>query len=205
MYLKGAELTREAKIKKLDIKILNEIKEDAINLFKQFDEDGNGKLEAQEIFLTLQSFGVKKSKSECEELIRTVTKGLSTLDKNQFIDLIYPMMIDSLLNQNEQVQDLRKMFLEADVDGSGMLSVEEMYAALKKLGAEVSIDDIVSLMSHIDVDRDGELDIDEFVSLLTSGDQLQEIDTDGKNTLMKINKARRVDPSMFLKIFKNMP
>ena len=82
MYLKGAELTREAKIKKLDIKILNEIKEDAINLFKQFDEDGNGKLEAQEIFLTLQSFGVKKSKSECEELIRTVTKGLSTLDKN---------------------------------------------------------------------------------------------------------------------------
>ena len=64
------------------------------------------------------------------------------------------------------------MFLEADVDGSGMLSVEEMYAALKKLGAEVSIDDIVSLMSHIDVDRDGELDIDEFVSLLTSGDQL---------------------------------
>jgi len=27
--------------------------------------------------------------------------------------------------------------MEADVDGSGMLSVEELYAALKKLGAEV--------------------------------------------------------------------
>lgn len=33
MYLKGAELTREAKIKKLDQNILNEIKEDVINLF----------------------------------------------------------------------------------------------------------------------------------------------------------------------------
>jgi hypothetical protein len=29
------------------------------------------------------------------------------------------------------------LFMEADVDGSGMLSVEELYAALKKLGAEV--------------------------------------------------------------------
>ena len=97
--------------------------------------------------MTLQSFGVKKSLAECEQLIRTVTKGLSTLDKNQFIDLINPMMIDQLMNQNEQVQDLRKLFLEADVDGSGMLSVEELYAALKKLGAEVQVDDIVSLMA----------------------------------------------------------
>ena len=53
-----------------------------------------------------------------------------------------------------------------------MLSVEELYAALKKLGAEVQIDDIVSLMAQIDVDRDGELDIDEFVSLMTAGDHL---------------------------------
>ena len=82
------------------------------------------------------------------------------------------MMLDQLLNQNQQVQDLRKLFIEADVDGSGMLSVEELYAALKKLGAEVQIDDIVSLMAQIDVDRDGELDIDEFVSLMTTGDHL---------------------------------
>lgn len=46
MYLKGVELTREAKIKKLDQRILTEINEDVVKLFKIFDEDGNGKLEA---------------------------------------------------------------------------------------------------------------------------------------------------------------
>jgi Ca2+-binding EF-hand superfamily protein len=65
---------------------------------------------------------------------------------------------------------LRALFLEADVDFSGFLSVMELYNIFKKLGADVSENDIIELMTEIDVDRDGELDIDEFISLMTVGD-----------------------------------
>jgi Ca2+-binding EF-hand superfamily protein len=65
---------------------------------------------------------------------------------------------------------LRALFLEADVDFSGFLSVMELYNIFKKLGADVSENDIIELMTEIDVDRNGELDIDEFISLMTVGD-----------------------------------
>lgn len=46
----------------------------------------------------------------------------------------------------------------------------ELYNIFKKLGADVSENDIIELMTEIDVDRNGELDIDEFISLMTVGD-----------------------------------
>ena len=36
----------------------------------------------------------------------------------------------------------------------------------------MSDEDVVTLMNEIDVDRNGKLDIDEFISLLSLGDQL---------------------------------
>lgn len=64
------------------------------------------------------------------------------------------------------------MFLDADIDHSGTLSVDEIYSVILKLGAEVSIEELVELMNEIDVDRDGTLDIDEFIALMNMGDEL---------------------------------
>ena len=83
-----------------------------------------------------------------------------------------PLMEDELLSQEDRVEDLRAKFLEADVDHSGFLSVDELWALLHKMGADVKQEDVVELMNEIDVDRDGQLDIDEFISLLSLGDQL---------------------------------
>ena len=81
-----------------------------------------------------------------------------------------PKMKDELLNQEDNLEDLRAMFLDADIDHSGTLSVDEIYSVMLKLGAEVSIEELVELMNEIDVDRDGTLDIDEFIALMSLGD-----------------------------------
>lgn len=93
----------------------------------------------------------------------------SGIGKKQFKSIMLPIMQDQLLSQEDNVEDLRLKFLEADLDGSGALSVDELYAALKKAGAQVTSEDIVQLVTEIDVDRDGELDIDEFIALMTHG------------------------------------
>ena len=66
-----------------------------------------------------------------------------------------PLMQEELVNQEERVVDLRAKFLEADTDYSGFLSVDELWALLLKMGADVTHEDVVQLMSEIDVDRDG--------------------------------------------------
>ena len=103
------------------------------------------------------------------------------------------------------MEELRSIFLEADVDGSGFLSIDELWNAIRKMGAEVDLEDVVKLMSELDIDRTGELDVDEFISLLKLGDQLNFSSSDSKNTYMKIKKARRLNPIDFLKSFKDMP
>jgi Ca2+-binding EF-hand superfamily protein len=70
------------------------------------------------------------------------------------------------------MEDLRAMFLEADIDHSGTLSIDEIYSVILKLGAEVTMEELVELMNEIDVDRDGSLDIDEFIALMNMGDDL---------------------------------
>jgi len=54
-----------------------------------------------------------------------------------------PMMIDEIMNQNDSIMKLREIFMEADVDGSGTLSIGELYGALKKMGAELQEQELV--------------------------------------------------------------
>lgn len=60
------------------------------------------------------------------------------------------------------------------MDHTGALGVDEIYGVLLKMGADLSMDELVELMHEIDVDRNGHIDIDEFVALMTSaGDEMQ--------------------------------
>lgn len=60
-------------------------------------------------------------------------------------------------------------------------------------------------MNEIDVNRDGELDIDEFIALMNMGDELQFRSAMSKNTFMNIKRARKLNPLDFFRNFKNMP
>ena len=79
-------------------------------------------------------------------------------------------MKEELLSNEDNIEELRLKFLDADIDCSGTLTVDEIYSVLLKMGAELSMDELVELMHEIDIDRTGSLDIDEFVALMTAGD-----------------------------------
>ena len=85
----------------------------------------------------LQAVHIFKSERECRDLLEQKAPGVGYLDKKQFRDLMMPMMIDEIMNQNENMMKLREIFMDADVDGSGCLSIGELYGALKKMGAEL--------------------------------------------------------------------
>lgn len=64
-------------------------------------------------------------------------------------------MKEELLSQEDNIEDLKAKFMDADIDHSGTLSVDEIYSVLLKMGAELTIDELVELMHEIDVDRSG--------------------------------------------------
>lgn len=206
LFLQGAKLTKDERIKRLDPSIQRQFRDEIRALFDSFDQDGDGRITADEIYRTLQSFGIKKTIEQCNQMIRASGSRQDFLDQHNFEKMMLPLMLEEMLGQEDSVEDMRAMFLEADVDHSGFLSVEQLWHVInKEMGAECQLEDIIELMSEIDVDKDGQLDIDEFLSLLSLGDRVHFQSEQSQNTFLKIKKARRVDPLDFLKCFKNMP
>jgi len=116
-----------------------------------------------------------------------------------------PRLKEELLAQDDNLQDLRNLFLEADVDHSGSLSIDEVYNVIRKMGAELKMEELIELMNEIDIDRDGELDIDEFMALMNMGEELTFRNMGAKTTYLNIKKARKLNPFDFFKVFKDLP
>lgn len=65
-----------------------------------------------------------------------------------------------------QLSRAKEAFISVDLDGSGSLDTEELCAALKKLGHEVSVQKMKQLIAPYDLNGDGSLDLREFVNML---------------------------------------
>jgi Ca2+-binding EF-hand superfamily protein len=67
--------------------------------------------------------------------------------------MMLPKMLEDLLKQEENVEDLRAKFLEADVDQSGTLTIDELYSVLLKMGVDnINHDELRALMAEMDAD-----------------------------------------------------
>jgi hypothetical protein len=64
---------------------------------------------------------------------------------------------------------LRNLFKEADMDYSGFLTIDELYGVMLKMKIDMEYQDLVQLIMQYDQDGNGEIDIDEFVELMTGG------------------------------------
>ena len=61
--------------------------------------------------------------------------------------------------------DLKKVFDKIDQDKSGYIEADELQAALKMAGKPHSDRAVAKMMAEHDVDKNGKLDIDEFVTI----------------------------------------
>jgi Ca2+-binding EF-hand superfamily protein len=69
---------------------------------------------------------------------------------NEFFDIMKDKMLDELLSGDDELEDLRAKFKEADTDYSGFLSVDEFYACLLRMGADVSRNEVIALFMEFD-------------------------------------------------------
>lgn len=143
-------------------------------LFQQFDLNNDGFVTPEEIKRSMLSLGKNISVEESQNMVRQVdSNGDGKLDQKEFCELMLNKMKEEMMSQEDNVEDLRAKFLDADVDHSGTLSIDEIFGVLLRMGADLTIDELVELMNEIDVDRNGSLDIDEFIALVTvTGDEV---------------------------------
>ena len=92
----------------------------------------------------------------------------------------------NVIGGREGISSLKQLFQTLDVDSSGSLSHEEFLSGVQEFGLDVSDSQIRDLISLLDVNQDGEIDLEEFEAIAKSELELAEIaetwDTEGGAT-----------------------
>lgn len=86
------------------------------------------------------------------------------------------MLIDAGANENAIIllQALSGLFDELDVDASGSVSMDELVHGLERLGYDVNSEELEQLVAKVDANRDGSLQLSEFVAGMIDWPALQE-------------------------------
>uniref|UniRef100_A0A8C5GN18 Calcium-binding protein 7-like n=1 Tax=Gouania willdenowi TaxID=441366 RepID=A0A8C5GN18_GOUWI len=126
--------------------------------FKVFDRDGNGFISKQELGMAMRSLGYMPNEVELEVIIQRLDMdGDGQVDFEEFVTLLGPKLTAS---------EIREAFKVFDRDGNGFISKQELGMAMRSLGYMPNEVELEVIIQRLDMDGDGQVDFEEFVTLL---------------------------------------
>jgi calcium-dependent protein kinase len=130
-------------------------------VFKTIDKNGDGKLSVDELIeMYSQTMGLEEARTEAEKIMKEVDS-----DNNGFIDYSEFLRVSLDSKKILSTQNLQKAFQMFDKDGSGKISAKELKSVLN--GGKQSDEGIWNeLVGAVDLDGDGEIDLNEFQELI---------------------------------------
>lgn len=111
------------------------------------------------------------------------------------------------LNSN-QTKSVNAFFCAADTDGNGVISMDELYTALKKVDENITKKDAQNILSSVDINNDGYITYEELLntrisrklqsseSRLKKVFQLLDYDKSGKISVVELKAAMTTIPSI---------
>ena len=122
-----------------------------VKLMIEFDSDGNGYLDADELVPALASLGLAVDKEQVEKILARFD-----VDASGHINLVE---LSSLVRTAQA-------FSRYDVDSSGTIDIDEMRDALRKLGIKAGALEEGALFRKYDADASGSIELHEFATLV---------------------------------------
>ena len=204
MYIEGARPTakqRDIMLEKDLKKDMDEQIEDIYNEFK--GEDKRVTKESIQRILTAYSIPPNVVSNMLGK-IKIDVKG--TVSKQEFQKFMMKFLKERILQVEDDINELRAMFYEADLNKSGFLDMDELYNFFRlKLQADITRDELKNLVQKADLDFNGELDIDEFINLMSKNPSDKGTDGSAESTYYRIRKSRKFDLTEFIKFLKKFP
>ena len=134
-----------------------------IEAFNEADTDGDGMLSYEELKDLLQTLGLKEDKEKLNKFVTALdTDGNGTIDLAEFQSIVD--MIDAKTTVTFE-QQLREIFDLYDADGSGNIDQAELAQLMATLGYDLTDQELHAMIAEVDMDRDGDIDYEEFVAL----------------------------------------
>ncbi|XP_031840021.1 calmodulin-alpha isoform X1 [Nomia melanderi] len=142
--------------------------EDQVAEFKEafmlFDKDEDGTITMAELGVVMRSLGQRPSETELRDMVNEVDQdGNGTIEFNEFLQ-----MMSKKMKGADGEDELREAFRVFDKNNDGMISSKELRHVMTNLGEKLSEEEVDDMIKEADLDGDGMVNYEEFVTILTS-------------------------------------
>lgn len=143
--------------------------------FDLFDKNNDGKISSDELGRVLRTLGHNYSNEEVQEMISNVdTNENGFVEFDEFLTMMkrwqHNVTCDtasSSAQNNKTIEDKHyEAFKAFDMDGNGYIDKHELRYTMRRLGENLSDDDIKAMFKEADLNGDGLIDFNEFKRLL---------------------------------------
>ncbi|CAF0738530.1 unnamed protein product [Adineta steineri] len=134
------------------------------------DHDKDGLINSKELSKLIRSLERNPSDNEIQQLIENIVDAEKKLiNCNQFLTMMSILKKTLYIDERKQ---LREIFNSFDTDGNGLIDSEDLRLAMRVLtngndDMKLTKEEINEMIALVDIDKDGRLSFDEFVSVFT--------------------------------------
>ncbi|XP_057848396.2 calcium-binding protein CML24-like [Cryptomeria japonica] len=134
------------------------------SVFNKFDADGDGKISVSELRNVMRSLGHDATEDELRLMMAEADS-----DGDGHVDLAEFVALNTRgVDNTERLQDLQEAFKMFDVNGDGSISAHELESVLGRLGETSSLNECHHMIAKVDADRDGKVNFDEFLAMMSA-------------------------------------
>ncbi|KAM6214861.1 calmodulin-like protein 5 [Rhynchocyon petersi] len=145
-------------------KLTKEQVEEYRQAFSMCDKDGDGNVNLTELGQAMEALGQDLTEDELKTLMAMVdTDGDGVISFQEFLEAIAKRR-GGLSSE----KDMQAAFREFDENGDGHITVAELKQAMGKMGVKLSEEEVDQMIREADTDKDGQVNYEEFVRILTS-------------------------------------
>lgn len=80
-----------------------------------------------------------------------------------------PLVTEKIL-ERDPMEEIRKAFKLFDDDGTGKISLRNLRRVAKEIGENIDDEELQAMIDEFDLDQDGEINEQEFISIMTEND-----------------------------------
>lgn len=141
----------------------DEQKQEIKEAFELFDTDKDGAVDYHELKVAMRALGFDLKKAEVLKTLRDHDKtGHGLLEYDDFAKI----MTERILAR-DPMDEIRRAFQLFDDDNTGKISIRNLRRVAKEIGDRLEDDELQAMIDEFDLDQDGEINEQEFISIMT--------------------------------------
>ena len=130
--------------------------------FSLFTKNGSGTVSAKDTGTLMRSVGYLITDSELMDMLIKLHIDINgTIDLNNFLSLM-----SQVASESDNEEELRAAFRAFDVGGKGFIPAAALRHIMTKLGDKLPEDEVDEMMREANIDSDGQIDYEEFVTMM---------------------------------------